>query len=53
DLEVGREVNFIAISSEYGGDLLKWKKGDEKNNADKKDVEEKVKFEEEEVQEME
>ncbi|KAF6140202.1 hypothetical protein GIB67_000250 [Kingdonia uniflora] len=53
DAEVGREVNFNAISPEYGGDLLEWKKGDEKDNADKKDVEEKVKSEEEEVQEME
>ncbi|KAF6145198.1 hypothetical protein GIB67_041393 [Kingdonia uniflora] len=51
DVEVGREVNFNAISSEYGGDLLMWKKGEEKDNDDKKDVEEKVKFEEEEVQE--
>ncbi|KAF6175906.1 hypothetical protein GIB67_003394 [Kingdonia uniflora] len=51
DVEVGREVNFNAISSEYGGDLLYWKKGEEKNNDDKKDVEEKVKSEEEEVQE--
>ncbi|KAF6173726.1 hypothetical protein GIB67_042894 [Kingdonia uniflora] len=53
DVEVGREVNFNGISSEYGGDLLEWKKGDDKNNTDKKDVEEKVKSEEEEVQEME
>ncbi|KAF6155106.1 hypothetical protein GIB67_035853 [Kingdonia uniflora] len=51
DVEVGREVNFNAISSEYGGDLLEWKKGEEKDNYDKKDVEEKVKSEEEEVQE--
>ncbi|KAF6175930.1 hypothetical protein GIB67_003418 [Kingdonia uniflora] len=49
DVEVGREVNFKAISSEYGGDLLEWKKGDKKNN-DKKDVEEKVKSEEEQPQ---
>ncbi|KAF6138547.1 hypothetical protein GIB67_022581, partial [Kingdonia uniflora] len=47
DVEVGREVNFNAISSEYGGDLLE---GDKKNNDDKKDVEEKVKFEEEQPQ---
>ncbi|KAF6145362.1 hypothetical protein GIB67_016823 [Kingdonia uniflora] len=53
DVEVGREVNFNAISSKYGGDLLEWKKGEEKDNDDKKDVEEKVKFEEEEVSEME
>ncbi|KAF6164805.1 hypothetical protein GIB67_015983, partial [Kingdonia uniflora] len=51
DVEVGREVNFNAISSEYGSDLLE--KGEEKDNNDKKDVEEKVKYEEEEVQEME
>ncbi|KAF6162695.1 hypothetical protein GIB67_022354 [Kingdonia uniflora] len=51
DVEVGREVNFNAISSEYGGDQLEWKKGEEKDNDDKKDVEEKVKSEEEEVQE--
>ncbi|KAF6165642.1 hypothetical protein GIB67_002901 [Kingdonia uniflora] len=51
DVEVGREVNFNAISSEYGGDLLELKKGEEKDNNDKKDVEEKVKFEEEKVQE--
>ncbi|KAF6174461.1 hypothetical protein GIB67_025409 [Kingdonia uniflora] len=49
DVEVGREVNFNAISSEYGGDLLELKKGEEKDNNDKKDVEEKVKFEEEKV----
>ncbi|KAF6157592.1 hypothetical protein GIB67_037165 [Kingdonia uniflora] len=53
DVEVSREVNFKAISSEYGGDLLEWKKGEEKDNDDKKDVEEKVKSEEEEVHEME
>ncbi|KAF6144744.1 hypothetical protein GIB67_017763 [Kingdonia uniflora] len=41
DVEVGREVNFKAISSEYGGDLLEWKKGDNKDNDDKKDVEDK------------
>ncbi|KAF6170918.1 hypothetical protein GIB67_014735 [Kingdonia uniflora] len=52
DVEVGREVNFNAISSKFGGDLLE-KKGDKKDNADKKDVEEKVKSEEEEVQEIE
>ncbi|KAF6167063.1 hypothetical protein GIB67_041318 [Kingdonia uniflora] len=46
DVEVGREENFNAISSEYGGDLLEWKMGDEKDNDDKKDVEEKVKSEE-------
>ncbi|KAF6174998.1 hypothetical protein GIB67_026486 [Kingdonia uniflora] len=51
DVKAGREVNFNAISSEYGGDLLEWKKGDEKDNADKKDVEEKVKSEEEEMEE--
>ncbi|KAF6137384.1 hypothetical protein GIB67_036421 [Kingdonia uniflora] len=53
DVEVGREVNFNVISSEYGGNLLEWKKGEEKYNDDKKDVEEKVKSKEEEVQEME
>ncbi|KAF6151072.1 hypothetical protein GIB67_042407 [Kingdonia uniflora] len=53
DVEVGREVDFNAISSEYGGDLLEWKKGEEKDNDDKKDVEEKVESEEKEVQEME
>ncbi|KAF6134840.1 hypothetical protein GIB67_002241, partial [Kingdonia uniflora] len=52
DAKVRREVNFNAISSEYGGDLLE-KKGEEKDNDDKKDVEEKVKSEEKEVQEME
>ncbi|KAF6142857.1 hypothetical protein GIB67_002721 [Kingdonia uniflora] len=50
DVEVGREVNFKAISSEYGGDLLEWKKGDKKDNDEKKDVEEKVKSEEEQPQ---
>ncbi|KAF6170122.1 hypothetical protein GIB67_025811, partial [Kingdonia uniflora] len=50
DLEVGREVNFKAISSEYGCDLLEWMKGDEKDNDDKKNVEEKVKSEEEQPQ---
>ncbi|KAF6145708.1 hypothetical protein GIB67_010669, partial [Kingdonia uniflora] len=53
DAEVGREINFNAISFEYGGDLLEWRKGEEKDNDDKKDVEDKVKSEEEEVQEME
>ncbi|KAF6173969.1 hypothetical protein GIB67_039920 [Kingdonia uniflora] len=48
DVEVGREVHFNTISSEYGGDLLE--KGEEKENDDKKYVEEKVKSEEEEVQ---
>ncbi|KAF6155204.1 hypothetical protein GIB67_019730 [Kingdonia uniflora] len=51
DVEVGREVNFKAISSEYGGDLLE--KGDEKDNDDKKDVEENVKSEEEQPQVVE
>ncbi|KAF6146378.1 hypothetical protein GIB67_020472 [Kingdonia uniflora] len=50
DVEVGREENFNAISSEYGVYPLKWKKGEEKNNDDKKDVEEKVKSEEEEME---
>ncbi|KAF6163515.1 hypothetical protein GIB67_002520, partial [Kingdonia uniflora] len=50
DVEVGREVNFKAISSEYSGDLLEWKKGDEKDSNEKNDVEEKVKFEEEQPQ---
>ncbi|KAF6165307.1 hypothetical protein GIB67_042723 [Kingdonia uniflora] len=53
DIKVGREVNFNTILSEYGGDLLEYKKGDEKDNDDKKDVKEKVKSREEEVQEME
>ncbi|KAF6175578.1 hypothetical protein GIB67_031529 [Kingdonia uniflora] len=48
DVEVGREVNFHAISSVYGGDF---QEGEEKDNSDKKDVEEKVISEEEEVQE--
>ncbi|KAF6170960.1 hypothetical protein GIB67_014777 [Kingdonia uniflora] len=51
NVKVGREVNFNAISSEYGGDLLEWKKGDKKDNAEKKDVVEKVKSEEEEMEE--
>ncbi|KAF6165394.1 hypothetical protein GIB67_018838 [Kingdonia uniflora] len=46
DDEVGREVNIKTISSEYGGDLLEWKKGGEKDNDNKKDVEEKVKSKE-------
>ncbi|KAF6162390.1 hypothetical protein GIB67_012538 [Kingdonia uniflora] len=67
DVEVGRKVNFKAISSEYSGDLLenfyfflylcsfyllyvKWKKGDEKGNYDKRDAVEKVKYEEEQPQ---
>ncbi|KAF6134726.1 hypothetical protein GIB67_002127 [Kingdonia uniflora] len=50
DVEVGRKVNFNAIPSEYGGDLLEWKKGDKKDNDDKKDVEEKVKSEEKQPQ---
>ncbi|KAF6140894.1 hypothetical protein GIB67_042307, partial [Kingdonia uniflora] len=50
DVEVGRKVNFKVISSEYGGDLLEWKKGDEKDNDEKKDVKEKVKSEEEQPQ---
>ncbi|KAF6156262.1 hypothetical protein GIB67_008032 [Kingdonia uniflora] len=44
------EVNLETISSEYGGGLLKWKKGDEKDNDDKKDVKENVKSEEEQPQ---
>ncbi|KAF6139820.1 hypothetical protein GIB67_009667, partial [Kingdonia uniflora] len=44
------EVNLEAISSKYGGGLLKWKKGDEKDNDDKKDVEENVKSVEEQPQ---
>ncbi|KAF6171402.1 hypothetical protein GIB67_009543 [Kingdonia uniflora] len=36
------EVNFKAISSEYGGSFLKWKKDDEKDDDDKKDVEEET-----------
>ncbi|KAF6176430.1 hypothetical protein GIB67_010067 [Kingdonia uniflora] len=50
DVEVGREVNFKAISFEYGGNFLEWKKGDEKDNDENKDVEEKVKSEEEQPQ---
>ncbi|KAF6135450.1 hypothetical protein GIB67_015303 [Kingdonia uniflora] len=53
DVEVGREENFNALSFEYGGELLKWKKGEEKDNDDKENVEEKVKSVEVEVQEME
>ncbi|KAF6144175.1 hypothetical protein GIB67_004848 [Kingdonia uniflora] len=41
------EVNLEAISSKYGGGLLK---GDKKDNDDKKDVEENVKSEEEQPQ---
>ncbi|KAF6155872.1 hypothetical protein GIB67_039203 [Kingdonia uniflora] len=48
DVEVGREVNLTSISSKYGGDLLEM--GDEKDNDDKKNVEEKVKSEEEQPQ---
>ncbi|KAF6171311.1 hypothetical protein GIB67_036979 [Kingdonia uniflora] len=44
------EVNLEAISSEYGGGLLKWKKDDKKDDDDKKDVEEEVKSEEEQPQ---
>ncbi|KAF6170948.1 hypothetical protein GIB67_014765, partial [Kingdonia uniflora] len=44
------KVNLEAISFEYGGGLLKWKKGDEKDNDDKKDVEENGKSEEEQPQ---
>ncbi|KAF6151933.1 hypothetical protein GIB67_010507 [Kingdonia uniflora] len=47
DVEVRREVNFKAILSEYGGDLLEWKKGDKKDDDVKKDIEEKAKSEEE------
>ncbi|KAF6145768.1 hypothetical protein GIB67_016217 [Kingdonia uniflora] len=50
DVEVEREVNFNAILFEYGDDLLEWKKGDKKDNDDKKDVEEKVKSEEEKME---
>ncbi|KAF6165632.1 hypothetical protein GIB67_020018 [Kingdonia uniflora] len=46
------EVNLEAISSKYGGGLLKWNKGDQKDNDDKKDVEENVKSEEEQPQTM-
>ncbi|KAF6150281.1 hypothetical protein GIB67_033980, partial [Kingdonia uniflora] len=44
DVEVGKEVNFNAISSEYGGDLLEMeesKNGDEKVDNVEKDGEEK------------
>ncbi|KAF6145769.1 hypothetical protein GIB67_016218, partial [Kingdonia uniflora] len=49
DVEVGRKVNFKAISSEYGRNHLEWKKGNENDNDDKKDVEEKVKSEEDDT----
>ncbi|KAF6158526.1 hypothetical protein GIB67_040040 [Kingdonia uniflora] len=48
EVEAERKVNMEAISSEYGGDLLEWKMGDEKDDedekddSDKKDVEEKM-----------
>ncbi|KAF6141048.1 hypothetical protein GIB67_006493, partial [Kingdonia uniflora] len=48
DVAVGREVNFNAISSEYGGDLQESKKGEEK---DQKGVKEKVKSEEDKMEE--
>ncbi|KAF6140213.1 hypothetical protein GIB67_000261 [Kingdonia uniflora] len=54
DVEVGMEVNLEAISPEYGGGLLEWKKSDKKDDEDEKDdddeidVEEKVKSVEEE-----
>ncbi|KAF6142830.1 hypothetical protein GIB67_002694, partial [Kingdonia uniflora] len=41
DVEVGREVNLEVISSEYGGDLLEWKKGEkigEEKAEDDKDM---------------
>ncbi|KAF6139319.1 hypothetical protein GIB67_021529 [Kingdonia uniflora] len=57
DVEVGREINLEAISSEYGGDFLeyvKWKKGkidgEEKAEDDK---EQPQVVDDEEVQEME
>ncbi|KAF6141066.1 hypothetical protein GIB67_006511 [Kingdonia uniflora] len=62
DVEVGMEVNLEAMSSEYGGGLLEWKKDDKKDDEDEKNVEEKVKSvaeeqpqvtKKEEVQEME
>ncbi|KAF6137081.1 hypothetical protein GIB67_030845 [Kingdonia uniflora] len=37
EVEVERKVNLEVISSEYGGDLLELKKGDEKDNEDEKD----------------
>ncbi|KAF6139892.1 hypothetical protein GIB67_009739, partial [Kingdonia uniflora] len=37
------EMNLEAISSKYGGGLLKWKKSDEKDNDDNINVEENVK----------
>ncbi|KAF6172231.1 hypothetical protein GIB67_024853 [Kingdonia uniflora] len=43
DAEVRIEDNLYAISSEYGGGLLEWKRGDKKDDEDEKDVEEKVK----------
>ncbi|KAF6167486.1 hypothetical protein GIB67_031687 [Kingdonia uniflora] len=46
------EVNLEVISSDYGGGLLKWKKGDEKDNDDKKDVEGNVKSEKGQPQTM-
>ncbi|KAF6177103.1 hypothetical protein GIB67_015978 [Kingdonia uniflora] len=47
------KVNLEVISPKYGGGLLKWKKGDEKDNNDKKYVEEIVKSEEELPQTLE
>ncbi|KAF6175851.1 hypothetical protein GIB67_003339 [Kingdonia uniflora] len=47
------KVNLEAISSEYGGGLLKWKKGDKNDNYDNIIVEENVKFEEEQPQVVE
>ncbi|KAF6176769.1 hypothetical protein GIB67_031580, partial [Kingdonia uniflora] len=37
DVEVRMEVNLEAISSEYGGGLLEWKKGHKKDGEDEKD----------------
>ncbi|KAF6139568.1 hypothetical protein GIB67_015525 [Kingdonia uniflora] len=49
EVEVEIKVNLEVISSEYGGDRLEWKKGDEKDDKyDEKDGEKKAKSVEEE-----
>ncbi|KAF6169174.1 hypothetical protein GIB67_013604, partial [Kingdonia uniflora] len=47
------KVNLEAISSEYSGGLLKWTKGDEKDNDDNINAEENVKSEEKQPQVVE
>ncbi|KAF6171919.1 hypothetical protein GIB67_011816 [Kingdonia uniflora] len=42
-------IGSRSSATEIGAVVVRWKKGDEKDNADKKDVEEKVKSEEEKV----